>query len=62
MSCTDRGGPGGNTDGCVVSGRLSRLTSNGAASPQMTGQENVLIEDWCQQFPSHSHGQPHVRA
>lgn len=48
--------PLGTSDGCVVSGRLSRLTSNGAASPVMTGSENVLIEDWCQQFPSHSLG------
>lgn len=45
--------PGPNTDGCVVSGRLSRLT---AAGDVMTGPEQVLIEDWCQQFPSHSLG------
>jgi glucose/arabinose dehydrogenase len=35
-------------DGCVVSGRLSRLGSDGT--------EQVLIEDWCQQYPSHSIG------
>ena len=35
-------------DGCVVSGRLSRLGSDGS--------EEVLIEDWCQQYPSHSVG------
>ena len=34
-------------DGCVITGRLSRL--NG-------GVEQVLIEDWCQQYPSHSIG------
>jgi glucose/arabinose dehydrogenase len=45
--------PGPTTDGCVVSGRLSRLT---AAGDVMTGTEKVLIEDWCQQFPSHSIG------
>jgi glucose/arabinose dehydrogenase len=45
--------PGPNTDGCVVSGRLSRLT---AAGDVMTGSEQVLIEDWCQQYPSHSVG------
>ncbi|MBA3234415.1 MAG: PQQ-dependent sugar dehydrogenase [Chloroflexi bacterium] len=45
--------PGGTTDGCVISGRLSRLTSSGGV---MTGPEDVLIEDWCQQFPSHSVG------
>ena len=45
--------PGGNTDGCVISGRVSRLTSSGGV---MSGPEKVLIEDWCQQFPSHSMG------
>jgi glucose/arabinose dehydrogenase len=41
--------PGGNVDGCVVSGRLSRLSA--------TGAETVLVTDWCQQYPSHSQGQ-----
>ena len=45
--------PAATTDGCVVSGRLSRLTSVGGV---MSGPEDVLIEDWCQQFPSHSIG------
>jgi glucose/arabinose dehydrogenase len=45
--------PGATTDGCVVSGRLSRLTARGDV---MTGSEQVLIEDWCQQYPSHSIG------
>jgi glucose/arabinose dehydrogenase len=45
--------PGATADGCVVSGRLSRLT---AAGNQMTGPEQVLINDWCQQYPSHSIG------
>jgi len=45
--------PGPTTDGCVVSGRLSRLQANGNV---MTGSEQVLINDWCQQFPSHSIG------
>ncbi len=45
--------PGPLTDGCVVSGRLSRLQANGDV---MTGTEKVLIDDWCQQFPSHSVG------
>ena len=43
--------PGANTDGCLVSGRLSRLTLAGGSST-----EQVLINDWCQQFPSHSVG------
>jgi uncharacterized repeat protein (TIGR01451 family) len=45
--------PGPTGDGCVVSARLSRLTANGN---QMTGPEQVLINDWCQQYPSHSIG------
>jgi glucose/arabinose dehydrogenase len=45
--------PGPTGDGCVVSGRLSRLP---AAGNVMTGPEQVLIEDWCQQYPSHSVG------
>jgi glucose/arabinose dehydrogenase len=45
--------PGPTTDGCVVSGRLSRLTASGDV---MTGSEKVLVEDWCQQYPSHSIG------
>ena len=40
-------------DGCVVSARLSRLQANGNV---MTGSEQVLVEDWCQQYPSHSIG------
>ena len=44
--------PGPTTDGCVVSGRLSRLEAEGSTA----GPEQVLIEDWCQQFPSHSIG------
>jgi glucose/arabinose dehydrogenase len=44
--------PGATTDGCVVSGRLSRLQLNG----NVAGPEQVLINDWCQQFPSHSIG------
>jgi glucose/arabinose dehydrogenase len=45
--------PGPTADGCVVSGRLSRLSASGN---QMSGPEQVLIEDWCQQYPSHSVG------
>ena len=40
--------PGATGDGCVISGRLSRLNASGT--------EQVLIEDWCQQYPSHSLG------
>ena len=44
--------PGPTTDGCLVSGRLSQLSVSGNLN---TG-ERVLINDWCQQFPSHSIG------
>jgi uncharacterized repeat protein (TIGR01451 family) len=45
--------PGPTADGCVVSARLSRLEASGNF---MTGSEHVLINDWCQQYPSHSIG------
>ena len=44
--------PGATADGCVVSGRLSRLQANPITNT-MSGPEQVLIEDWCQQYPSH---------
>jgi glucose/arabinose dehydrogenase len=45
--------PGPTTDGCLVSARVSRLPISGNV---MTGTEQVLINNWCQQFPSHSIG------
>jgi glucose/arabinose dehydrogenase len=45
--------PGFTDDGCVATARLSRLR---AAGNVMTGPEQVLIQDWCQQYPSHSIG------
>ena len=44
--------PGPTGAGCVVSGQLSRLTVQG----DTMSSEKVLINDWCQQFPSHSVG------
>jgi glucose/arabinose dehydrogenase len=44
---------GANGGRCIVTGRLSRLQANGNV---MTGSEQVLIHDWCQQYPSHSIG------
>jgi glucose/arabinose dehydrogenase/PKD repeat protein len=46
--------PGGNTDGCVVSGRLDRITLD--TSTLAVTDTKHLITDWCQQFPSHSIG------
>ncbi|MCW2915212.1 MAG: hypothetical protein JWN52_3280 [Actinomycetia bacterium] len=51
--------PGPTTDGCVVLGRISVLSPanpSGAARAATGVTERVLIEDWCQQFPSHSMG------
>ena len=44
--------PGGTAQGCVVTGRLSKLTVSG----NRVTAETPLITDWCQQFPSHSIG------
>ncbi|HEY5053716.1 MAG TPA: PQQ-dependent sugar dehydrogenase [Solirubrobacterales bacterium] len=49
-------------DDCPVSGRLVRLTGEGdhAVKEEVGGEqvpsEDVLVEDWCQQFSSHSIG------
>jgi glucose/arabinose dehydrogenase len=48
------GTPGPTTDGCVVSGRLVRLTADGDTA--VPGSEKTLLWGWCQQFPSHSVG------
>jgi glucose/arabinose dehydrogenase len=45
--------PGATGDGCLVSNRLTRLQASGNT---MVGAETVLVEDWCQQYPSHSAG------
>jgi glucose/arabinose dehydrogenase len=45
--------PGATQNGCLITGRLSRLTLD-AGHVAIT--ETVLITDWCQQFPSHSIG------
>jgi glucose/arabinose dehydrogenase len=47
--------PGATGDGCVVSGRLSRLMVG--TDNRLLGSELPLIENhWCQQYPSHSVG------
>jgi glucose/arabinose dehydrogenase len=39
--------------GCPTTGRLVRLQ---AAGNTWTGNQQILVHDWCQQFPSHSIG------
>ena len=48
--------PGANTNGCVVTGRLSRLNINQGSWPLGPGDEEVLVTDWFNQFPSHTVG------
>ena len=48
-ACAD---PSGN--GCVISGRLSRLTAK--KNGDVAVGEQPLVNDWCQQYPSHSIG------
>jgi glucose/arabinose dehydrogenase len=45
--------PGMLVDGCVVTGRLARLRAGGNV---MAGKPKVLLQGWCQQFPTHSIG------
>ena len=45
--------PGETAEGCVVMGRVSRLTASGNV---MVGTEQIFVENYCQQYPSHSIG------
>ena len=44
--------PGPTGDGCVITGRLARLTISG----ETMSAKADLLTDWCQQYPSHSVG------
>ena len=48
--------PGATSNGCVVSGRLSRLKASSSGSNVSDGSEQVLIQGWDMQYPSHSVG------
>jgi PKD repeat protein len=45
--------PGATTDGCVISGRLLKLTLSGNS---VTNTQILIKDQWCQQYPSHSIG------
>ncbi|WP_238598553.1 PQQ-dependent sugar dehydrogenase [Saccharothrix sp. ALI-22-I] len=45
--------PGATDQGCVVTGRVSKLTMGPGGTATA---EQPLITDWCQQYPSHSIG------
>ncbi len=55
-TCPTPPGPLPPNTGCVISGRLARLTvsGNGTGSTMVAGSEKVLVNAWCQQFPSHT--------
>ena len=45
--------PGGLQENCTAGGRISKLRIEGES---MSGPEQVLVEDWCQQYPVHTGG------
>ena len=48
--------PGPTTDGCTVTGNLSRIPVNPATGVSTGGEQPLITDEWCQQFPSHSIG------
>jgi glucose/arabinose dehydrogenase len=48
--------PGPTTDGCPVTGNLSRIPVDPATGVANGGEQPLITDDWCQQFPSHSIG------
>jgi glucose/arabinose dehydrogenase len=50
---TGDGCPDPLTNGCIITGRVSRLQASGNTT---VGGEQVLVHDWCQQYPSHTVG------
>jgi PKD repeat protein len=48
--------PGPNTDGCTVTGNLSRIPVDPATGVATGPEQPLIADDWCQQFPSHSIG------
>lgn len=48
--------PGGTADGCPVTSRLERVQLDPGTNVAVPGRRTTLLEDWCQQFPSHSGG------
>jgi glucose/arabinose dehydrogenase len=48
--------PGPTTDGCPVTGNLSRIPVDPATGVSTGGEQPLITDQWCQQFPSHSIG------
>ncbi|MEV7430792.1 PQQ-dependent sugar dehydrogenase [Nocardioides sp. NPDC092400] len=55
------GGPGAEDMGCLASGRLVRLAlAEVPGGWRAAGEPEVMLEDWCMQYPSHATGSLHV--
>jgi glucose/arabinose dehydrogenase len=48
--------PGPTTDGCTVTANLSRIPVDPATGVATGGEQPLITDQWCQQFPSHSIG------
>jgi glucose/arabinose dehydrogenase len=48
--------PGPTTDGCPVTGNLSRIPIDPASGVASGAEQPLITDQWCQQFPSHSVG------
>jgi len=48
--------PGPNDDGCPVTGNLSRIPVDPTTGVATGGEQPLITDQWCQQFPSHSIG------
>ena len=48
--------PGPTTDGCPVTGNLSRIPVDPSTGVANGAEQPLISDEWCQQFPSHSIG------
>ena len=48
--------PGPTTDGCTVTGNLSRIAVDPATGVATAPEQPLITDQWCQQYPSHSVG------
>jgi PKD repeat protein len=48
--------PGPTTDGCTVTGNLSRIPVDPTTGTAVGAEQPLITDDWCQQYPSHSIG------
>ena len=48
--------PGATTDGCTVTGNLSRIPVDPTTGVANGAEQPLIADGWCQQYPSHSIG------